>query len=92
MAGQKPNKPRTDEAKRRTDARKAKNLAANQARHEANLALVQQYGIKPRTESRQITEVFKVGNKTIEKSKVLTRNVRASKLVRSARRNGTLTA
>ena len=88
----KPNKPRTAEAIKRTADRKVKNAALNKARHEANLALVAQYGIAPRTETKTITEVFKVGPKTVERTRTITKNVRASKLVRAARRHGKVTA
>jgi hypothetical protein len=88
MAGKKANKPRSAEAIRRTADRKVKNAAKNEERHQANLALVTQYGIPPRTESQEVTVVYKVNNKTIEKAKTLTRAVRPSKLVRSARRHG----
>lgn len=72
----------------RTEARKEKNRAANEARHQANVAQLAELGIQPKKETRTVTRIVKVGGKTVVNTTTRERAVRPSKLLRAARRQG----
>jgi len=70
----------------RTNARKAANVAKNQARYEKNLALVKELGLKPETREVTRTITYKKGKKELTKTITREKSLSPAELLRKHER------